>query len=144
MQDSRWVSLIKGISWRFLATSLMILMSYIVIGDAKVALNIGLMDFVLKIGIFYLHDRAWSHVPYGLTSSSERVWRSVSKGITYRIIGSSISFAIGFFMTGSVYVAGTLAILDVIVKVIAYAIHEQLWQRVIHGRLLSGLVVKSA
>ena len=115
-----------------------------VIGDAKVALNIGLIDFVLKIGVFYLHDRAWSHVPYGLTSSSERVWRSVSKGITYRMLGSNISFAIGFFMTGSVYIAGTLAILDVVVKVIAYAIHEQIWQKVIHGRILPSLVVKSA
>ncbi len=136
MQDSRWVSLIKGISWRFLATSLMILMSYMVIGDAKIAFNIGLIDFVLKIGVFYLHDRAWSHMPYGLTSFGERLWRSISKGITYRMLGSSISFAIGFFMTGSIYIAGTLALLDVVVKVIAYAVHEQIWQRVIHRRSL--------
>lgn len=57
--DSHIRSLLKGITWRVLATLTTVVIAWMVIGDVTVALEIGAIEVVAKIFIYYLHERAW-------------------------------------------------------------------------------------
>ena len=58
--DSRKRSLLKTISWRAVATITTFLVAWFVTGDIKVGLAIGGIEAVLKMVLYYLHERAWS------------------------------------------------------------------------------------
>ena len=64
-KDSRIRSLIKGITWRILATTTTITIAYIITGHIGDALKIGGIEFFGKLIIYYFHERAWQSVPYG-------------------------------------------------------------------------------
>ena len=61
--ESHTRSLLKGITWRFVATMTTVVISWIVIGDVSTALQIGFFEAILKIGIYYLHERIWARIP---------------------------------------------------------------------------------
>lgn len=61
--ESHTRSLVKGITWRFVATMTTILVSWFVIGDVSAALQIGVLECLLKIGIYYVHERIWARIP---------------------------------------------------------------------------------
>ena len=64
-KESRLRSLLKGLTWRVIATTTVILIAYFTIGDISVALQIGFIEFFIKLAIYYLHERAWQMVPRG-------------------------------------------------------------------------------
>ena len=57
--DSHIKSILKGISWRIVATSTTILVAYLITGEIQTALGIGAVEFLLKVFIYYVHERAW-------------------------------------------------------------------------------------
>ena len=56
------LSLIKSISYRLLGTTLTGLTVLALTGELKFALGVGVAEFVSKIVLFYLHERAWDKV----------------------------------------------------------------------------------
>ena len=64
-KESNVRSLLKGLSWRVIATSTTALIAWVTIGDASVALTIGGVEFVVKFFVYYAHERAWQLVPHG-------------------------------------------------------------------------------
>ena len=64
-KESRIRSLIKGFTWRILATTTTITIAYIITGKVGDALKIGGIEFFGKLIIYYLHERAWQSVPRG-------------------------------------------------------------------------------
>jgi len=52
-------SLYKAVSWRFVATTTTVIISYFVTGDVTSALEIGAIEFFVKIGVYYGHERLW-------------------------------------------------------------------------------------
>lgn len=63
--ESHLRSLIKGLTWRVIATSTIIALAYYKTGDISFALELGALEFVIKLIIYYLHERAWLMVPRG-------------------------------------------------------------------------------
>ena len=63
--DSHARSLLKGITWRVLATTTTILIAFIITGDASSAFTIGGIEFFGKLLLYYLHERVWEYVPRG-------------------------------------------------------------------------------
>jgi len=63
LPESHTRSLLKGITWRFVATMTTIIVSWLVVGDVSAALQIGFFEALLKIGIYYLHERIWARIP---------------------------------------------------------------------------------
>ncbi len=55
----------KGFTWRIVATSTTITIAWIITGEVGDALKIGGIEFIAKILIYYLHERAWQIVPRG-------------------------------------------------------------------------------
>lgn len=64
-RESHIRSLLKAFSWRVLATLTTGLIAWYITGEIKTAVMIGSIEFVLKFGIYYLHERAWQLVPRG-------------------------------------------------------------------------------
>ena len=65
MKESRLRSLIKGITWRILATATTITIAYIITREIGDALKIGGIEFFGKLIIYYLHERFWQRIPNG-------------------------------------------------------------------------------
>ncbi len=71
MADQHKRSLIKAISWRATGTIDTILVSFLVSGHIKMALSIGFVELFTKIGLYYLHERAWSKIRFGITPTKD-------------------------------------------------------------------------
>ena len=68
-KDSKLKSILKAITWRFIATGTTFALAYTIFSGsgcedalAKSSLVAGL-ELVIKIVIYYLHERAWQSVP---------------------------------------------------------------------------------
>jgi len=64
-KESHLRSAIKAISWRFWATVTTMVLVYIFTGTIKIALAIGALEVVVKILIYFLHERAWDKIRFG-------------------------------------------------------------------------------
>ena len=64
-KESHIRSIIKTISWRVLATLTTVVLVYIFIGDVSIALSVGGIEVVLKMLIYFLHERAWDKIKFG-------------------------------------------------------------------------------
>ena len=58
-------SVIKGITWRIVATFSTIIIAYFITGETKIALQIGGIEFIAKIAVYYLHERIWLRISFG-------------------------------------------------------------------------------
>eukprot|EP00523_Entomoneis_sp_CCMP467_P016323 CAMPEP_0168776620 /NCGR_PEP_ID=MMETSP0725-20121227/6132_1 /TAXON_ID=265536 /ORGANISM="Amphiprora sp., Strain CCMP467" /LENGTH=105 /DNA_ID=CAMNT_0008826307 /DNA_START=65 /DNA_END=382 /DNA_ORIENTATION=+ len=62
MEESHTRSFVKGLTWRILATSTTTLIAWIITGQVDAALEIGLLEFVAKLVLYYLHERLWTQI----------------------------------------------------------------------------------
>ena len=60
--------------------------------------------------------------------------RSVLKAVSWRTLGTLDTFAISWFMTSRVTVAGSIASIEIITKIAWYYLHERTWALVSWGR----------
>ena len=58
-------SIVKGISWRVVATTTTIIIVYFFFGRLDLAIAAGLIESVLKVGLYWAHERAWFKVRWG-------------------------------------------------------------------------------
>jgi len=58
-------SLLKGISWRLIATGTTITIVYIFFGRLDLAIAAGLIETFLKIGLYWAHERTWFKIKWG-------------------------------------------------------------------------------
>ena len=65
MIDKR--SLCKTLSRRFLATILLFIISYFVTGQIEIASAIVSIEIIIKAFFYYVHERIWSKVTYGIS-----------------------------------------------------------------------------
>jgi uncharacterized membrane protein len=61
----RKISLVKGITWRFVGSIDTILISWIYTGDPMIGLKIGATEFLTKVVLYYLHERFWNKIKIG-------------------------------------------------------------------------------
>ena len=64
-------SLVKTLTWRILATFTTMLLVWIVFGEIDKAISIGLVEFVVKMIVYYGHERAWARISWGLIPYDE-------------------------------------------------------------------------
>jgi uncharacterized membrane protein len=60
--------------------------------------------------------------------------RSVLKAVSWRTLGTLDTFAISWFMTGKVAIAGSIAGLEIVTKIAWYYLHERVWAAISWGR----------
>ena len=60
--DNRKKSLCKAISWRLIGSASTFAVSATVTSDFRIASGIMVLEFFVKIAIFYLHERLWTKI----------------------------------------------------------------------------------
>ena len=70
----------------------------------------------------------------GFFTQGEAHTRSILKAISWRITGSIDTFVISFVLTGKASLAGAIASVEVITKIVLYYFHERVWAIISWGR----------
>jgi len=69
-----------------------------------------------------------------LLGGAESHTRSVFKAVSWRILGTLDTFAISWFLTGRVALAGSIAGFEFVTKIAWYYLHERIWAIIPWGR----------
>ncbi len=64
-KESKRRSILKTISWRFWATLTTAILVYVFTGKFALAAAIGGIEIVIKMTLYFIHERAWNNVHYG-------------------------------------------------------------------------------
>ena len=67
-------SIIKTISWRFWATTTTIALVFLFVGEVKIAFSIGVIEVVLKMVLYFLHERFWNRIKFGKKEAKPAVF----------------------------------------------------------------------
>ena len=63
--DSHLRSVVKALSWRALALLITVGVVLTVTGRVGLAAAIGLGDTLIKLGVYYAHERTWNRIRFG-------------------------------------------------------------------------------
>ncbi|WP_452221595.1 DUF2061 domain-containing protein [Lacinutrix salivirga] len=131
-------SILKGISWRVVATTdtvLVVLLITCLLGECSIesAIKIGASEFLLKLAIFYFHERIWlRYLGKQATTNKEILYKSIS----WRIVATTTTFIIsGIVLNGFDEVALYIALTELITKFVLYYIHEKIWLKLPLGKI---------
>ena len=64
--DSRRRHILKTITWRIIGTFDTIVLSYFITGSVQTGLQIGGVEVITKMILYYFHERAWYRINFGL------------------------------------------------------------------------------
>ncbi|MFT5891093.1 MAG: putative membrane protein [Dokdonia sp.] len=130
-EESHARSLLKGIVWRIIATGDTILLVLVFtclsgVCSTEDALAIAGIDFIIKLVLYYLHERLWQKRREIIVSKKETLYKSIS----WRIIATAILFVIsGVVLESYSGIALFIAVAELITKFVLYYFHERLWLR---------------
>ena len=65
MKESRFRSIAKGITWRFIASGTTMSIVYLMTGNIELVASVGIADVTAKLLFYYFHERAWGSVKWG-------------------------------------------------------------------------------
>jgi uncharacterized membrane protein len=78
--------MVKSLSYRIYSSCITTAIATFVTGNAKLALAIGSTDFFIKLFTYYIHERIWFYIPFGLQKPrkihSEIAWEPNNKSFT--------------------------------------------------------------
>ncbi|MCT8341108.1 DUF2061 domain-containing protein [Flavobacteriaceae bacterium TK19130] len=143
--ESHYRSLIKGISWRIVATAdtiLVVLLITCLFGKCSIdhAIQIGLTEFLIKLAIYYIHERAWQGALKGKRTSSRII---LYKTIVWRIIATTGTFIIsGAILDSFDEIALFIALTELFTKFLLYYLHERMWIRIPLGKIRNYILGK--
>ncbi len=63
--EKRYRSILKGFTWRALATLTTFLISWLITGKIDLAISISSIEVFAKLALYYLHERAWLKIKLG-------------------------------------------------------------------------------
>jgi uncharacterized membrane protein len=124
-------ALVKAVSWRIIGTLDTFLWSLLITHQPFSAGSIASTELFTKVGLFYLHERAWRIVPLKADSHL----RSIVKAVSWRLVGSLDTFLLTLIFTGKIKYAVEVASAEALTKIALYYLHERAWRLVSWGRL---------
>ena len=65
----------------------------------------------------------------------ESTQRTISKAISWQLLGLLVMSLISFYFTGSVSSAISLSLASMLSGLVCYIIHEKIWQRIQWGKV---------
>lgn len=137
-KESHLRSLIKGISWRIVATTdtiVVVLLVTCISGNCSIddAIKIGFIEFFIKYLLYYFHERFWQRALFdGVVTQKETLYKSIS----WRVIATVMTFIIsGTVLDNFGEVALFIALVELFTKFALYYFHERLWLRIPLGRI---------
>lgn len=146
-QESHLRSILKGISWRIVAstdTVLAVLFITCLFGNCSLeqAIKIGATEFLIKLFIYYGHERIWQNKLKGKNVSQRQTFY---KTVSWRVIATSITFIIsGTILNVFGEIALYIALTEMLTKFALYYLHERIWLKLPLGRIRNFLFKKNA
>jgi len=67
--QARRRAIVKTVCYRFFMLLITVAVAWAVVGDLGAALNIGLVANVLKTGTYYVYERVWDRISWGVPVS---------------------------------------------------------------------------
>ena len=58
-------SIVKGVSWRVVATATTIIIVYLFFGRLDLAIAAGMIETLLKVALYWAHERVWMKIRWG-------------------------------------------------------------------------------
>ena len=118
----------KTISWRILGTMDTMFLSWLITGDLKAGMQIGLADVIIKMVLYYLHERVW--FKSSITNSNRR---HLFKTVSWRIIATSTTIILSLWIWGNSIHSFQIGGAETLTKTILYYFHEKFWYRLSFG-----------
>ena len=131
-------SILKGISWRIVATTdtvLVVLFVTCLLGECSIenALKIGASEFLIKLAIFYFHERIWLKILSKQATTNKEI---IYKSISWRVVATTTTFIIsGIVLNAFDEMALYIALTELFTKFVLYYIHEKAWLKLPLGRI---------
>jgi uncharacterized membrane protein len=69
--ETKGRSLAKALSWRVFATVITGTVAFALTGKLGFALQIGLIDTLIKVFVYFGHERVWQRIAYGRVESPD-------------------------------------------------------------------------
>jgi len=136
--ESHIRSLLKGISWRIVATTdtiLVVLFVTCLMGECSIesAIKIGSIEFLVKFLVYYIHERIWQGL---LIHNRVAKKQTLKKTISWRIIATTMTFLIsGSVLNAFDEIALYIALTELFTKFALYYLHERMWLKLPLGRI---------
>jgi len=136
--SSHYRSIAKGISWRIVATldTIAVVLLVTCLFDQcslENALKIGASEFLLKLAIYYFHERIWLFILKKQADTNKEI---IFKSISWRIVATSTTFVIsGIILNSFNEIALYIALTELFTKFVLYYFHEKLWLKIPLGRV---------
>ena len=125
---SRKRHIAKTVTWRIIGSIDTVILSWFISGDAQIGLEIGLLEVVTKIILYYFHERVWFK-----SSIKEKNKRHVFKTITWRVVGTVDTMLLAWVITGNPITGVKIGFAEVITKMLLYYLHEKAWYKLDYG-----------
>jgi len=65
LKESHLRSIIKGLTWRVIASGAIFLITLLTTGEINTAVTVTSIEFPVKLLLYYLHERGWQSIPRG-------------------------------------------------------------------------------
>ena len=143
MKERHLRSIIKGITWRVVATVDTIALSYLVTESVTMAFKIASIELFTKTVLYYFHERIWlkvkgrrpSATTQDILSPKDAHTKSLIKGITWRVFGTIDTIIISIFITRDLSKAFRIGFLEFFTKITLFYLHERIWQKIHWGKM---------
>ena len=128
MSSSSKRHIVKTITWRFIGTTDTIFLSWIISGDFTIAYQIGFLELITKMILYYFHERFWFESSMLNTNK-----RHLAKTFSWRAIGTLDTFILGWLITGNPLTGLKIGGAEVVSKMLLYYGHEKIWYKINYG-----------
>lgn len=133
-RESHLRSIIKGFTWRVIAfldtLAMTMLVTFIIDGKPHIeaGLAIAAFEFIIKIVIYYGHERAWQSAwKDGVFTQKE----TLIKTATWRVLATATTFIISGKVLGSFAGAALgIALGESVSKFAFFYLHERVWLKI--------------
>ena len=136
-------SLLKGVSWRVIATTdtifvVLLVTCFFDFCSIESAIKIGFAEFLIKLAIYYVHERIWESKRKGQEITTRR---TLYKTISWRVVATTATFIIaGTVLDSFDVIALCIAAVESVTKFILYYFHERLWLKLPLGRIRNAIL----
>ena len=124
----------KTITWRVVGTLDTFLLAWLITGSSFTGLKIGLFEVVTKMVLYYLHERFWFKIKFGVNrdgNNSKR--RHLIKTVSWRVLGTLDTIILAWIISGSTITGFKIGMAEVVTKMILYYLHERAWYKLDFG-----------
>jgi len=141
--ETKFRSIIKTISYRFVNTFVTLLVTLIVFNtETSVAGSMALVQLIVGSLVYFIYDRIWTSVKWHVEKSEDVVlyeskFRSFLKTIGYRLIVLILGMLMArSIMTSDNIIAIYWSLMSNFISLIIYYLHERCWNLIKQGKIL--------